>query len=271
MSRTAREKQLLLLLCLVLGAVTFYRLGAGVAWPRYLQLRESVAGERQALVRAQYQAQRLPELKQETARAEAALAEVRRPFQTVGQAGPLNCVLGLLPAGLEVRELVPGAEVDQGFYRVYPLRLKVAGPYEEVEAFLERVEELPIYVRDLRMSLAEEGAGIEAELDLDVFFQALASPALREVPGAVQRNPFEPLSAVTLPGTPPAASGTVKEGPASGIGVGTAAGAASPEKTLGGRTQKQEAQPDSESKPVNVWPEAPTPNASHQYTFPVRR
>ncbi|MGB9885860.1 MAG: type 4a pilus biogenesis protein PilO [Moorellales bacterium] len=281
MTRTAREKYLLAALCVVLGTVAFYRLGVGIAWPRYLELRERLVTEIETLAQTRREVQRLPALKEEVAGARIKLRELRQPFEAVGREGALTYLLHLLPAGVQLRELVPETDEDKGYYRVSPVRLRLVGPFPEVQVFLDKLEALPVYIRDLRMGPVEDGSGIEVEVKLDLFFRSVAPAAAssRQVFGVALRDPFaapieavstEPRAAVTG-GTTGAQTevrkvhGRVPEGGASEA----AAVVAPPREVSDGRRQEEEATTPEASY---VWPKGEGPDAlNRQYTFPVRR
>jgi hypothetical protein len=203
--------------------------------------------EIQTLAQTRREVQRLPALKEEVTGARIKLRELRQPFK--------------------------------GYYRVCPVRLRLVGPFPEVQVFLDKLEALPIYVRDLHMGPVEEGAGIEAEVKLELFFRPVAPAAPpQQVSGVVPRNPFvappEAVSSEPQAATPGDTAGAQIEvkgrggAPEGGAGE-SAAVAASPKEVSDGRRQKEEATTPEASY---IWPKGEEPDAfNRQYTFPVRR
>jgi hypothetical protein len=175
--------------------------------------------------------------------------------------------LAALPPDLDLKEMVPEAEVRKEFYRIFPVRLKVVGGYSGVEAFLARLDQMPVHVRELQLSAGEDGRTVEAYIYLDWFGRAETKSLAQVLPGEVLRNPFRPPSEA-VPLAPKASS---SEGGTGGVGTeGATPQGKGPDggSATGGKTPKSPTKGDTPREtgfPVR----SESATASSGYSFPV--
>lgn len=235
MNLSPREKRLVVVLVLLLAALGFYRFIWQSALPKYRQVRQAVAAEAAALSQAQAQTAGLENLRRQVEAARQELAGLRRKF-----GGPttevLRQILTGLPAAVKLEEVVPDQPAKRDFYTVLPVRLKVSGPYPDVEAFLGRLESWPAYLRELRLAQSENGTAVTADISLELFSLEAPGTSPPVAPAGGARNPFLPL---------PSASA----GASGGEGAKLGEGAPQPD---GGAAQKPQpaAKPSQEKTPA---------------------